>query len=148
MFSYTTFRLDNNLSLSVGLKFDLKGELIYGSPKEDIALFKKLSNYIKDQSSSENIVIDLTLLTEWHSIALKEFIPQISAINKEHLTTNKRTPVSIVGSKSGDVYWAVEEKHKAELESGTIPWFTTFEEYKQKNTKLSITNSVLIKNPL
>ncbi|MFZ3128298.1 MAG: hypothetical protein WA136_09820 [Rhodoferax sp.] len=147
MFTYKTYRLDNNLSLPVGIKFNLAGKIIYGSPKNDLVLFKRLCVYIKDQSPSENIVIDLSDLEEWHSIALKELIPLVSEINKAHIV-NKRTPVSIIGPTTGDVYWAVEEKHKADLDNGLIPWLSSFEEYKSKNSKFSIVNVALITNPI
>lgn len=118
----------NSKNISVGKKISAIGFLRRGAPAEEIVAVEKEIAKVKDWYLSELVILDFSQLEELDSIGIRNTIPHIITYNKE-LIKKGRFPISIIGNKDSDVFYAVKDKFPDENLDNVLPWYPSEEAY-------------------
>ena len=129
MFKLKKEVLKDSTNVPVGTKYLLEGEIGYGTEVNELQKLKEEFDNLTELVLSDAVIIDVTNLVYWDSLALRSIFPQIIEVNRN---SNKRgtLPVSFIGSTETDVYDAASERF---IESGSdiIPWYPSVPQYLQ-----------------
>jgi len=131
MFSLETRELVSKEGVNIGFEIRLSGELIYGTPVEKYKELKKMIQRVEQLAVSDVIAVNVLNLNRWDSLGVTQTLKPIIQINRG-LLSKGRVPISVIGKKESDNYYAARDKFIQENDTELLPWHENLQSFLEK----------------
>ena len=128
MFKYEYESLKDKDEIEVGLEVRLTGEIRRGISESKTDELESVVKDIEEKTREMLVIINVTKLQRWDSLGVFAILNQVINEINPSLISSQKIPVSVVGLKDTDVFWAAKDKYP-DCGGEVLPWYSSVEEF-------------------
>lgn len=128
MFEFEYVSLKDNDEIEVGLEVRLTGEIRRGISNSKTGELESVVKNIEEKTKEMLVIIDVRELQRWDSLGVFAILNQVVNDINPSLISSQKTPVSVIGLKDTDVFWAAKDKYP-DCGEAILPWYSSVEEF-------------------